>query len=284
MKKLYILGSFFIAFFLICTAFVSVKFHNKSSNGITGRTGSPGEGTCAGCHSGGSNATTVSINANPAFVANEYIQGQTYTITITVSGAGYSKFGFGAEILHLGNNTNAGVMTSFGGGVQVTNGPNGRKNAIQSAPKTGTNTADFSFQWVAPTNGIGCTIYVVGNCVDGNGSTSGDFARATSLTLSTPTMTALKEEDKNSLQAFNIFPNPAQDKINVTYNLTDPKHVTMQLLSINGGVIAELLSEDQENGVHAKNIDVPSEVASGVYFLKVMADNKTVAQRLVSIR
>src|SRR5688572_16248038 len=107
MKKVYFVASVLVLFFCVCTAFVSMTFHNKSSNGITGQTGSPGEGTCSGCHGGGSNATTVSINADPAFVSNEYIQGQTYTITVTVSGAGYSKFGFGTEILHLGTNTNA---------------------------------------------------------------------------------------------------------------------------------------------------------------------------------
>ena len=54
------------------------------SSGIAGKTGSPGEGTCANCHSGGGGTTTLSISASPSFTANQYLPGQNYTITVTV--------------------------------------------------------------------------------------------------------------------------------------------------------------------------------------------------------
>lgn len=272
-------------FLTISTAFVSMKFHGKSSAGIAGSNGSPGEGTCSGCHSGGSSSTTVAINANPAFVGNEYVQGQTYTITVTLSAASYTRFGFTTEILHTGINTNAGVMANPGSGVKFLTAGNGRKNAVQSSPKTGAaGTADFVFEWTAPSNGKAVTIYAVGNCVNGNGSTSGDFARTAQLSLTTPTIATIKEQSANSLLAFNFFPNPVLDKINVAYNLSDPKHIKIQLLTLSGSVAGELLDEDQKNGVYSQSLNVPADLASGIYFLKVMADDKTVAQRLVSIR
>jgi hypothetical protein len=282
MKKVYVALAALVLFSLMSTAFVSMKFHGKSSSGIAGETGSPGEGTCSGCHGGGSSSTTVSINANPAFTGNEYVQGQIYTITIVVDGSGYSKFGFGCEILQTSNNANAGTMSNAGAGVKFLNSGT-RKNAVQTTPKTGTNTASFSFQWTAPTNGQDCKIYAVGNCVNGNGSTNGDFSRTTSLALTTPTITSIAQQKQISLQGFNVFPNPVQDKINVRYVLNEPKHVRIQLISIKGEEIAQLLEEEQQNDEYTKSLDVPAGINSGIYFLKVIGDDKILAQRLVSI-
>jgi hypothetical protein len=284
MKKVCVLLISSLTLFGICTAFVSLRYHTKSSNGITGQNGSPGEGTCSGCHSGGSTATTVTINAVPAFTNNEYIQGQTYTITVTVAGASYTKFGFTSEILFSPSNANAGTMSGPSAGVVLANGPSGRRNAVQNTPKTGAGTADFTYQWTAPTNGFNVKIYAVGNCVNGNGSSSGDFARATSLTLSTPTITSAQQQKLNALREFNVYPNPAQDMLNVSYSLTDPKIVHIQLCSVTGEVVAELLNEKRESGVYSETLDLPAHVAPGMYFLKVNADSKMLAQRLVSVR
>jgi hypothetical protein len=284
MKKVYVLLISSVVLFTICTAFISSRYHSISSGGITGQNASPGEGSCAGCHGGGATSTTVSINAVPAFTNNEYMQGQTYTITITVAGTGYAKFGFTSEILFLPSNTNAGTMSNPSSGVVLANGPSARRNAVQNTPKTGAGTADFTYEWTAPSNGFNVKIYAVGNCVNGNGSTSGDFARVATVTLSTPPITAAQQEKLNPLGGLSVFPNPTQDVINLSYSLTDPKNVNIYLCSITGETVAELLNEKQESGVYSKKLDIPSGVASGMYFLKVNADSKTLAQRLVSIR
>lgn len=220
----------------------------------------------------------------PAFTNNEYVQGQTYTITVTVAGAAYTKFGFSSEILFTPSNANAGTMANPGAGVSLANGPSGRKNAIQNSTKTGAGTADFTFEWTAPTNGFNVTIYAVGNCVNGNGSTSGDFARATSLTLTTPTVTNLAGKETQTLRGFELFPNPAQNNINVSYGLTESTNVCIQLCSITGEIVAELLNEQQEPGPYSKKLDIPLNVTKGLYFLKVNGNSKIVAQRLVGIR
>lgn len=284
MKKLYFVIFPFAFLFIFCSAFVSFKYHGKNSNGIVGQVGSPGEGTCSGCHFGGSNATTVSINAIPSFTNNEFVQGQTYTITITVAGTAYNSFAFACEILAIGSNTNAGLMQNPGSGVKLLNAGNGRRNALQTGPKAGVGTADFTFEWVAPLNSNSVRFYAIGNCVNANGNTGGDFARTISLTLTTPTVTSIKEHKEVSLNGFHVYPNPFEDKINVSYCLTDPKHVNIQLCSIAGETVAQLLDEKQENGLYNNRLDIPINVASGMYFLKIMADTKIVAQRLVSIR
>ncbi|MDZ4663528.1 MAG: choice-of-anchor V domain-containing protein [Bacteroidota bacterium] len=284
MKKIYFVILPFITLFIFCTAFVSMKYHGKNSTGIVGQTGSPGEGTCSGCHFGGSNATTVTINTVPSFTNSEFVQGQTYTITITVAGTAYNTFAFACEILQTSNNTNAGLMQNPGSGVKLQTAGNGRRNALQTTPKAGIGTADFTFEWLAPLNSNTVRFYAIGNCVNANGNTGGDFARAISLTLTTPTVTAIDEQKEVSINGLSVYPNPAMDNINVSYGLSNLKQVNIQLCSITGAVVAQLLDEKQDNGLHSKNLKIPSSVASGMYFLKVMADNKIVAQRLVSIR
>jgi hypothetical protein len=120
--------------------------------------------------------------------------------------------------------------------------------------------------------------------VNGDGNTGGDFARGASLVISTPDITTIEQQKLTALKGFNVYPNPAQDKIHVSYNLSDPKNVSIQLCSITGEVVAELQNDQEENGLYSKNLNIPANVASGMYFIKVNADSKTVAQRLVSVR
>jgi hypothetical protein len=85
MKKHLLILIISVLIFTGTSAFVWV-----SSSGIAGQTGAPGEGTCSGCHSGGGGVTTVSISAVPAFTNNEYVAGQTYTLSIIVTIANFS--------------------------------------------------------------------------------------------------------------------------------------------------------------------------------------------------
>ena len=127
-----------------------------NNGGIANRTGSPGETTCVACHSGGAGTTIISISATPSFSANQFVIGQTYTVSCTVSNSAFTKFGFDAEILDV-SNVNAGNITAGLSGVQIINAT--RRNVTQTTPKTGSGSAVFEFVWVAPLSG-NATIYV----------------------------------------------------------------------------------------------------------------------------
>src|SRR5690606_310259 len=82
----------------------------KYSTGIAGQTASPGETSCNSCHSGGSSASAgITITAVPSFTNNEYVPNTNYTIIITAQADGFSRYGFGCEILGE-NNANIGTM------------------------------------------------------------------------------------------------------------------------------------------------------------------------------
>src|SRR5688572_9187434 len=187
----------------------------KSSGGLAGYTGSPGEVTCGtpGCHGGGASAASgITLTATPSFSLGEYMPDSVYQISIQMSATGFSRFGFGCEILGK-NNTNAGTMQLPGPGVKFLNAFNGRRNALHTIPKLA-GTASFDFQWVAPSTPDTVTFYVMGNAVNGNGSTSGDFPLApVSMSLSPKPLpvdpTTLIRELPSFVTKVYLYPNPA---------------------------------------------------------------------------
>lgn len=259
------------------TAFI-VK---KSSGGIVGRTGSPGETGCNGCHGGGGGTTTVSITANPAFTANKYLPGQTYTISITVNNSSFSNFGFGCEILSP-TNVNAGNMTTALSGVAFANS-GARKNAIHSGIKSGSGSATFQFVWVAPTSGT-ATVYAAGNAVNGTGNTLGDTPGLSNLVLTPDLSAGITEAQATSISGVNIFPNPIVDQFKINYNLLEAGEVKLAIYDIQGKLISDLVSENQTTGFHSLQLDLPENCTGGVYFLKLSQQGKKELQRIIIVQ
>ncbi|MGZ3931573.1 MAG: choice-of-anchor V domain-containing protein, partial [Bacteroidia bacterium] len=190
-------------------------FVRISSGGIVGVTGSPGETNCANCHGGGGGTTVVSITGTPAFSANQYNPGQTYTVNVTVANNSFTKFGFDCEVLTT-TNTNAGSMTTALSGVQFANSGT-RKNATQTAPKAGTGTCTFSFVWVAPASGT-AKIFAAGNAVNNDGSTSGDTPGSANLVL-TANATGVEDHVAAASHGLSVFPNPVNGDFRMQYTL-----------------------------------------------------------------
>jgi hypothetical protein len=270
MKKL-LLFSFLGIIFTGTTAFII------SSGGITGRTGSPGETTCTGCHSGGGGTTTVSVSASPAFIANQYIPGQTYTVALTIANSAFTKFAFDAEILNS-SNTNAGNMTTGFAGVQIVNTT--RKNATHTAPKTGTGAAVFQFVWVAPLSG-NAIFYAAGNAIDGTGGTGGDRPGNTTLTLTPDLSSGISEAIVSGISGLVVYPNPVRSEFKISYNLIESGNVRAALYDLQGKEIIEIANEDQNAAAYTLNAQLPPDLTKGVYFVKLSIDGKQQAQRLI---
>ncbi|HQQ93354.1 MAG TPA: T9SS type A sorting domain-containing protein [Bacteroidia bacterium] len=260
-----------------------------SSNGISGHTGSPGESTCAACHGGGSSAATdVSISATPSFSNNEFVPGTTYTLGVTVSAAGFSKFGFDCEILN-GLNTNSGLMQVAGSGVKFLNSGS-RKNAVHTTAKAGSGNATFNFQWVAPSVDTLATVYVCGNAVNGNNSTSGDLPllmsplqlKAAAPPPDTNQYVSVNEQTMTQV-SFYISPNPARDLVSVSYNLSDRQELAIQLCELSGKLIRQIELGDQAQGNYNKTISLDG-LSGGVYFIKLLDKQHIKKQELLIIQ
>jgi hypothetical protein len=270
MKKLFLL-------ILLGTIFIGTTAFIINNSGITGRTGSPGETTCSVCHGGGGGTTNVLISGSPVFVSNQYIPGQTYTVTVNVTNNSFTKFGFNAEILNA-SNANAGNITTALAGVQIVNVT--RKNVTQTTAKTGTGSAIFQFTWVAPLTGT-ATIYAAGNAVDGTGGTSGDATGAATLILTPDLSAGINETTISGISGLNVYPNPIKSEFKISYNLIENSNVKAALYNLQGQELMEITNENQISGAHLLEASLPSDLAKGVYFVKLSVNGKQAAQRLI---
>lgn len=142
----------------------------------------PGGGGCgtSNCHNAQVNIGPGKIEATFSGANNEYVPGQTYTITVSVTDNTKQRFGFQAAATDP-NNQQAGTFivtnttntsTQSGGGLSFI----GHKSA--------NSNSTWSFDWTAPATDVGpIKIYLAGNAANNNNSDSGDNIYTNVLSL-----------------------------------------------------------------------------------------------------
>ncbi len=168
--------------FLSAILLVALKphgFHRNSGQSPLGRTGAPGESSCAGCHSGGTYSGEMIFEFGDEN-ATEYIPGETYTITFT-GDYDAPRYGFSITVLdeaespvgdfNLVNENN----TSYG---SLANG----RQYVGHKGADATNA--WTFEWTAPQNPAGSvTFYYIINAANGDGGTGGDYIETGSTSI-----------------------------------------------------------------------------------------------------
>jgi hypothetical protein len=151
-----------------------------------GRTGAPGEGTCASCHSGGLNdgVGTLTIGGVPT----SYTPGQKYALTVSLARSGKSRWGFELTSLYTTGNAYAGTIEAPSNRTilqtrtskvyishTTTLGADGTFAGTSNGPVT------WTFDWTAPAAGGGSvTFYAVGVACNNDGNDgSGDLVYTT---------------------------------------------------------------------------------------------------------
>ncbi len=176
MKKIYNL-------LIVLTVPALLMLYSYSGGSPGGKTGSPGDGgaNCTQCHSGAPQSASSWISTN--IPLEGYTPGQSYTITLTGTHPGVSKFGF--ELTSEDNFGNKfGTLAVLepsrtklvNGGHAVTHTSGG------TTPQGNSNT--WTMQWTAPAaGGSPVKFYAALNAANGNGNTSGDVIYLTSKTV-----------------------------------------------------------------------------------------------------
>ncbi len=174
MKTLVITGVFGISLLIEKSSMVV----SNSSTPPAGRTGAPGEGTCASCHSGGTLQPTDTVIItfydtipNPDTVVQAYEVGKTYRVVVQANSSWATRFGFEMTALDsLGNAAGSFVLLNPANTAIQTSG--GRQYVSH---KNANSNNTWEFLWNAPTNQVGGVVfYFVVNFANNNGSTSGD--------------------------------------------------------------------------------------------------------------
>jgi hypothetical protein len=249
MKKIFLYILPFATIVILLTAFSgSVALYPGGAP--AGYTGSPGDGhNCTGCHGG--NVSTVQNWITSDVDPSGYLPGQTYSITVTVSGSGAKGFEVSPQDV-AGNFYGTlilGTGTEFAGG---------NTNYITHSSSSNSNPKTWTFQWVAPDAGSGpVTIY-------GAFTVSKSNTRLSTLVIPENIGTGLMEKPAASLVS--VFPSPANSDLNVRFNLEKEADVKISLVNTATGVKNVLRQQHISMGNQTVKLDCSS-FADGVYIM-----------------
>ena len=223
---------------------------SNASGAPFGYSGSPGDNsrTCNTCHSysGSGYSPTFNVTGIPA---NGYQAGQTYQLTLSVSNVNTAKKGFEACVENA-SNQKQGTFSNADSNTQAI-----QSNTYITHTSAGNTQSQWTFNWTAPTTAQGdLTLYFAVNMANGNGSTSGDYVQASSVSI---------PEDTNAVQEIvgdqiKIYPNPADEYIRITTN--DYQFDQAEIKDVLGKVYPAKINNNR--------IDV-SFLPSGTYFLEL---------------
>ena len=173
---------------LFATVITNNDVHSNGGGAPAGYTGSPLENnnrTCSsangGCHSGGGASFQIGLITSNVPECG-YIAGQTYSITVNITSANRTKFGFSISPQLTNGNTGGNMIASSG--TQLNGGGRYLTHTSAGTSETGTNERTWTFDWIAPAAGSGdVTFYAALNATNSNSANSGDLIFNSTLTI-----------------------------------------------------------------------------------------------------
>ncbi len=86
-------------------------------------------------------------------------------------------------------------------------------------------------------------------------------------------------EETNTLTDVSLYPNPANNSVNVGFSLNSHENVTIKMYDIYGKLISTCLNEAKDKGYYSMNVDLKN-YAAGLYFLNVTAGESTTVKKV----
>ena len=164
-------------------------------------------GTGCGCHSQpGANLATPSVSGLPS----QYTAGQTYQLTVSVSGGGQgSGGGFSMDV-------DKGTFSYFGFAVGISANGDSATHSI-----TGSSSRSWGFDWTAPSSGSGAANFQLAALTsNGNGADSGD--RWGTLTIQVPENAPTNQPPSASNAMLTPTDAKTADSLTLSYSYSDP--------------------------------------------------------------
>ncbi len=275
MKKLLLFSTAFLSVLAISMSSLTYSF-SSPGGAPAGATGSPGDNnlTCArsGCHAGTATPQSGLISTNVP--SSGYIPGETYQITVSISQAGISKWGFQASPQNS-NGSLVGTLTLTEptrtrfigvGNKYVTHTTGGNSGA--------TGSTSWSFNWTAPSAGTGAaTVYAAAMAANGNNGTSGDQVFFDNLTIEEDITISIN--DNESISEVIIYPNPVEGSFLFIKNTE--KAFSAVIRDMQGRIVAsETLLEESSN----QKINI-EHLPKGAYFIEFSGNSGSKIKRFI---
>lgn len=252
-------------------SFFSLEDHHSYSNtsGSPGTyTGSPGDGnkTCRSCHSG-STASQKTDAFSSDIPAGGYIPGATYTINVTLTESGRSKFGFECTSENSANQKKGQFINISTSQTRTIGSSAPRITHVNTTATGGTKT--WTFKWKAPATGTGnITFYTALNATNSNGSDSGDNIYVNTSTVSEDLTAGIADYLMTLNDKLSLYPNPVTSQLSLGIPSEIGNVDAIGIYDLNG---KQLISVDATK----TKIDV-SALSAGVYLIKVEGESTAV--------
>ncbi len=92
--------------------------------------------------------------------------------------------------------------------------------------------------------------------------------------------TTAVNEEKSSVKQLSIFPNPAEDVLNVNFNLQNSTALHIDLYDMLGHLQMQSIEENFPAGPHQKQLDL-TQMSSGIYMLQIQSGSTRITRKLV---
>lgn len=265
--------------FFISILVIGIHDARSSSSGAPdGFTGSPGDGQiCVLCHQGPT-PTAISGAITSNVPVTGYVPGNTYAITAQISRVGHNRFGF--QISPQDNFANAlGVLTDITTETQVTG--SGTYITHTTSGTYGTDSKTWIFDWTAPNAGTGnVTFYGAFNATNNNGSNNGDTIFSSMITIPEDISTTTDAANRQN-NFFSIYPNPAAEEIRLTFFSNEETKLNVFIYDLEGVKVFEWPQTIFPNSCINKKFQLPENISSGIYLLKVETEQKSFIHKLI---
>jgi hypothetical protein len=253
---------------------VAATYLLSSSGGKTGRTLSGC--TCHGSLSAGNAA--IGLTSNPdIFTGNGYAPGNSYTLSLDVTGGPTgSNGGFNLK-------PSAGTLTNAGSNSKIVG---------DEATHSNSDSRSWTIDWTAPDAAVeSVTFNYAGNAVNGNFGTSGDDPTPIESKVVNKQTTAVSTDEIAKLFNFEVmqnYPNPFNSETQIQYQINSPGDVKMQIFDINGKEIFQNYSSHSHAGNYFftwnGKINGGQPAVSGTYIYQVVFENNTVSKKLILLK
>lgn len=140
----------------------------------------------------------------------------------------------------------------------------------------------FSTGWEVPTDRVYFIVASDNNLykiqfIDFQGSSTG---RGTFQKTSLGQFTSVNKVPGSVLEGYNVYPNPATDLLNITFDLEEAQaNMTLRLVDVLGRVVLEETIEGQQ-GLNGIELNV-NQFATGNYFLNIQSDKVQLSQKVI---
>lgn len=223
---------------------------------------------CTACHSSfpvNSGDGTLDLQAPTV-----YIPGTTYDLTVDLTDAGQTRWGFELAVLKNTLEQGGTLVVTDPTNTQLSDnpdpGPDFLKQTSDGTFAGNPNGGLWSFQWIAPEAATGTlTFYVAGNAANNNGSTNGDYIYTITATVDEGSGVFGEDPVPLSIELLRNYPNPFNPTTTVEFSLMQSGNVRLDVYNLLGQQVKSLWEGWMSQGLHSIRLD-GSDLASGIYF------------------